>query len=233
MPTSKIIINMRAILANTCTLILIANIVFAQKKNPEWVQEAKNANWQARDSQGEVVYKDQLWILGGWFNSYVAPPRDVWNSDNGKDWKLINRSAPWIHSDLAMSVVFKNKMWMMGGWYNGRLEGHSASNEIWSSEDGIKWKLETKAASWSPRVRMASIGQKYVMVHLGMSVYGSLRLFTVTGFGLWLAGQIIRTRIGRMCGIRKMVRIGHSLHLKWYGKNAMNLLHSFLRIKFG
>jgi len=148
---------MRSILANTCTLILIANIVFAQKKNPEWVQEAKKANWQARDSQGEVVYKDQLWILGGWFNSYDAPPCDVWNSADGKDWKLINRSAPWIHSDLAMSVVFKNKMWMMGGWYNGRLEGHSASNEVWSSKDGIKWKIEAKAASWSPRVAAAVV----------------------------------------------------------------------------
>src|SRR5665647_229908 len=80
---------------------------------------------------------------------------------------------------------------------------------------------------------MASIGQKYVMTHPGMSVYGFLQLFIVTEFGLWLAGQIIRTRIGRMSGIRKMARIGHSLRLRWYGKNVMNLLHSFLRIKFG
>src|SRR5665213_986782 len=81
--------------------------------------------------------------------------------------------------------------------------------------------------------RMASIGQKYVMKHPGMSVYGSLRLFTVTAFGLWLAGQIIRTRTGRMSGTRKMVSIGQSLRLKRYGKNAMNLQHSFLKIKFG
>jgi len=137
--------------------MLIANIALAQQKNPDWVQETEHANWHVRDSQGEVVYKNKLWILGGWFNSYEAPPRDVWNSSDGKDWKLINKSAPWIHSDLAMSIVFKNKMWMMGGWYNGRLEGHSASNQVWSSKDGVNWKQETKAASWSPRVAAAVV----------------------------------------------------------------------------
>ncbi len=138
-------------------LALLANIAFAQEKNPDWIQETQHANWQVRDSQGEVVYKNKLWILGGWFNSYEAPPRDVWSSSNGKDWKLVNKSAPWTHSDLSMSIVFKNKMWIMGGWYNGRLEGHSASNEVWSSKDGVKWTAETKAASWSPRVAAAVV----------------------------------------------------------------------------
>ena len=35
----------------------------------DWVQVTDQASWQPRDSQGEVVYHDQLWILGGWFNS--------------------------------------------------------------------------------------------------------------------------------------------------------------------
>lgn len=138
-------------------LSLFTNVALAQQKNPDWVRETEHANWQVRDSQGEMVYKNKLWILGGWFNSYEAPPRDVWSSPDGKDWKLVNKSAPWVHSDLAMSIVFKNKMWMMGGWYNGRLEGHSASNQVWSSKDGVNWKQETKAASWSPRVAAAVV----------------------------------------------------------------------------
>lgn len=148
-------------------LILMTNVVFAQRRNPDWVEETKNAKWQARDSQGEVVYKDQLWILGGWFNSYEAPPRDVWSSKDGKVWNLINKSAPWIHSDLPMSFVFKNKMWIMGGWYNGRLKGHSASNEVWSSIDGVRWKPETKEASWTPRVAGAVVEFKEKIWLLG------------------------------------------------------------------
>jgi len=148
---------MKHIIANTFILILITNVVFAQRKNPDWVEETKNANWQARDSQSEVVFKDQLWILGGWFNSYEAPPRDVWSSGDGKDWKQITNSAPWIHSDLSMSIVFKNKMGMMGGWYNGRLKGHSASNKVWSSTEGKDWKKETENAAWTPRLASALV----------------------------------------------------------------------------
>lgn len=122
------------------------------QKNFDWMQVTDSASWQARDSQGELVYNNKLWIFGGWFNSYEAPPRDVWSSADGKQWQLVEKSAPWIHSDLSMSLTFKNKMWFMGGWYNGRLPGHSASNQVWSSTDGKAWKQETKNAGWSPRL---------------------------------------------------------------------------------
>ena len=148
---------MKQLLAGAFVLILMTNLVYAQRRNPDWVEETKNTKWQARDSQGEVVYKDQLWILGGWFNSFEAPPRDVWSSKDGKVWNLISKTAPWVHSDLPMSFVFRNKMWMMGGWYNGRLKGHSASNKVWSSRDGIRWEIETKEASWTPRAAAAVV----------------------------------------------------------------------------
>lgn len=41
---------------------------------------------------------------------------------------------------------------MMGGWYNGRLHGHSASNQVWSSADGCDWDLVSAEAGWSPRL---------------------------------------------------------------------------------
>jgi hypothetical protein len=90
--------------------------------------------------------------VGGWFDSFAAPPRDVWSSSDGKQWNLVAQEAPWKHSDLPMSVVFQDKMWLLGGWYNGRLPGHSASNQVWSSTDGVKWELVTDHAGWSPRI---------------------------------------------------------------------------------
>lgn len=145
-----------------CLAILLAmstiTLCPAQENNqPTWQLETRDAGWQARDSQGEVVYNEQLWIFGGWFNSFEAPPRDVWNSSNGKDWQLVTKAAPWIHSDLPMSAVFQNRMWMMGGWYNGRLPGHSATSSVWSSTDGKNWKQETEAAGWSPRLAAATV----------------------------------------------------------------------------
>ena len=127
----------------------------SQSREPlilDWVKVTDKAEWQARDSSGEVVYKDKLWIFGGWFDSFAAPPRDVWNSADGKSWSKITSEAPWKFSDLPMTIAFKDKMWLMGGWYNGRLEGRGATNEVWSSTDGEKWMLETPAAGWSPRI---------------------------------------------------------------------------------
>ncbi len=142
-------------------------LVFAQPASVNWTLETPNAAWQARDSQGELVYKNKLWILGGWFNSMDAPPRDVWSSSDGKSWQLINNKAPWIHSDLPMSIVFKNRMWMMGGWYNGRLPGHSASNKVWSSKNGIQWDLQTEGAAWTPRIASAVVEFKGKLWLLG------------------------------------------------------------------
>lgn len=132
-----------------------------------WVKVTDHAGWQPRDSQGEVVYQDKLWIFGGWLSSYAAPPRDVWNSVDGKTWKLVQETAPWKHSDLSMSLVFADKMWFMGGWYNGRLEGHSASNEVWSSTDGEHWDQATANAGWTPRIAAATVEFKGKMWLLG------------------------------------------------------------------
>ena len=99
-------------------LFLVGTLVWASSLLPaealaddpfvDWVQVTPKAKWQARDSQGELVYDNKLWIFGGWFNSFAAPPRDVWSSANGKDWQQVTAKAPWKHSDLSMSITFKN-----------------------------------------------------------------------------------------------------------------------------
>ena len=133
----------------------------------DWVKVTDKAGWQPRDSSGEVVFKDRLWLLGGWFDSFAAPPRDVWSSPDGKTWNLVTKEAPWKHSDLPMTVVFNDRMWLMGGWFNGRLPGHGASNEVWSSTDGATWEQATKNAGWSPRLAAGAVVFKGRMWILG------------------------------------------------------------------
>ncbi len=94
------------------------------KPEVDWVPVTERAAWQPRDSSGELVFQGKLWLLGGWFDSFAAPPRDVWSSADGKEWQLVTSAAPWRYSDLPMTVVFNERMWLMGGWTNGRLEGH-------------------------------------------------------------------------------------------------------------
>jgi hypothetical protein len=144
---------------------LILGITTASAE-PDWALEG-TAPWQARDSQAEWVFKDQLWIGGGWFQSYAEPPRDVWASDDGKEWKLIEKNAPWLHSDLPMNITFDDKVWIMGGWHKGRLPGHSASNQVWSSSDGVKWEQVNASAGWSPRLAAGLVEHRRRMWMIG------------------------------------------------------------------
>ena len=121
----------------------------AHKKAPDWIRVTSDAGWKPRDSQGEFVYRNQLWILGGWFTPQTPNPRDVWKSPDGKRWTRVVETAPWEKSDLPAALVFRDKMWMMGG---RSLPGTQCSNRVWSSTDGATWELVTDDAGWSPRL---------------------------------------------------------------------------------
>jgi hypothetical protein len=124
-------------------------LVSAQEIKLNWTMETEVAGWQPRDSHAEFVYKNHLWIMGGWDTPSTPNLLDVWKSRDGKVWIRVLETAPWIQSDLPVSLVFKNKLWIMGG---RKLPGTVCSNKVWSSGDGIKWELVTPAAGWSPRL---------------------------------------------------------------------------------
>ena len=158
---------MNRVLIALCFVSAAGLAVHAEEVGPDWVRVTDKAPWQARDSQGEVAYDDQLWIMGGWFDSFKPAPRDVWSTSDGKTWKRVTAEAPWKHSDLSMSLVFDNRMWMMGGWYNGRMPGYEAGHEVWSSTDGARWKQATKGAGWSARIAAAAVVFRNKMWILG------------------------------------------------------------------
>jgi len=158
---------MKTALWMTLLLASIPLISAAEDDLANWVQVTPKAQWQPRDSSGEVVFRDRLWLFGGWFTSFVGTPRDVWSSANGRDWTRVTEQAAWKHGDLPMSLVFDDKMWFMGGWHNGRLPGHSASNEVWWSTDGKTWKAATQAAGWTPRIAAGAVAFQDKMWILG------------------------------------------------------------------
>ncbi len=132
-------------------LLLVLSSGSGHAGSPDWEREAV-APWPVRDSQAEYVFRNQLWILGGWFRSDEAPPRDCWSSPDGRNWSLVADPVPILHTDLAMNTVFRERMWHLGGWYNGRLPGHSASRQVWASADGASWDQITGEATWSARL---------------------------------------------------------------------------------
>lgn len=135
-------------------LIALAT-AFGQGTPPDWVQVTKRAAWQPRDSKGEVVYKGKMWIVGGSEDYLFAKDdqrlrNDVWCSADGEHWELATHSAPWSARALHQAVVFKDKIWILGGGnYQPKCQAH---NDVWSSEDGIRWTREVEHAPWQERI---------------------------------------------------------------------------------
>jgi hypothetical protein len=63
-----------------------------------WTQITDNAPFAARDGAGALVFKDRMWLLGGWNpNDKAHFPRicnnEVWSSTNGSDWTLVKANT--------------------------------------------------------------------------------------------------------------------------------------------
>ncbi len=72
---------------------------------------------------------------------------------DGYAWKLITAQAPFAARDGGGALVFDGRMWLLGGW-NPRDKQHfptTCNNEVWSSVDGLSWKLELLHAPWEQR----------------------------------------------------------------------------------
>lgn len=116
-------------------------------KGPDWQCVTKQAGWQPRDSVGEVVFDNHMWILGGWFRHDLPNPRDVWKSPDGVEWTCVQAVAPWVHSDIPVVLNHKGRIWIMGGAASSRrkiwiLGGHAEplDNDVWSLQLPKDWK---------------------------------------------------------------------------------------------
>lgn len=115
-----------------------------------WEKVTDQAPWSRRDSMGEVVYNEKMWIFGGYTPERV---NDVWCSGDGKDWQQVSAAAPWGPRNLPGALVFDERMWIMGGFApkDPVSNRFPAYNDVWHSKDGAHWTLATDHAPWSPR----------------------------------------------------------------------------------
>lgn len=118
-----------------------------------WECMTENAAFAARDGAGALVFKDRMWLLGGWNpGDKVHFPHicnsEVWSSADGKTWTLENLQAPWEGRHTAGYAVHRDRMWIVGGDCNQK----HYQNDVWSSADGIHWDLIHDNVPWAPRV---------------------------------------------------------------------------------
>jgi len=121
--------------------------VWSSQDGVIWDIATNNAPWKDRRSMQTIVFKDKMWLMGGW-GPELGCKNDVWSSEDGAKWKVENISADWPAREGHQVLFFNNKLWVMGGV---RYDKRKTYNDIWSSEDGINWTKETAAAGWAPR----------------------------------------------------------------------------------
>lgn len=93
--------------------------------NGEWTSVASHASFSPRDSAASLVYANKMWLSNGYFHNDVLY-RDLWTSDDGVSWNLVNAETPYDgYSDI---VAFNGKMWAI-------------KDSVWNSEDGVNWEL--------------------------------------------------------------------------------------------
>lgn len=68
-------------------------------------------------------------------------------------WRNVTETAPFAPRDGAGALVFNGRMWLLGGWNPDDKVNfpHICNSEVWSSADGIDWRLEVEQAPWEGR----------------------------------------------------------------------------------
>jgi len=107
-----------------------------------WEVLAESSNLPLRIFYGAVAFKDRIWLLGGFDGkSYY---NDVWSSADGVRWTRVAEKAGWSPRGVGTAVVFKDRIWIIGGGMSDeKAMDRKSETQVWSSADGINWKLET------------------------------------------------------------------------------------------
>jgi hypothetical protein len=104
------------------------NDVWVSSDGVNWTKVIEEAPWAPRIWFSAVVYKNHMWLLGGWSNNPSKNWNDVWYSANGKDWKQLVAKNVWSPRHEHSAYVFEDKIWIAGGnpW--------PCTNDVWRIE---------------------------------------------------------------------------------------------------
>ena len=135
---------------------------------------------------GMVEYDGSVWAVGGHVGfgpPYFTDTNQVWRSENGANWLSVSSGQFPARSGHTLNVI-NDKLWMIGG----NLTGGPDYGDIWSSEDGLTWTLESESPAFGEvyeHTVTAFNGAHYLI--FGSSVWSSTNgvdwtLVTATAF---------------------------------------------------
>lgn len=104
------------------------NDIWCSEDGVNWEQVTDAAPWARRIWFGTVVYRDHMWVLGGW-NREDGNFNDVWFSKNGRDWTQMSSKVIWSPRHEPGYYAFNDRIWIMAG--AGGVD-KPLNSEVWS-----------------------------------------------------------------------------------------------------
>jgi len=151
-----------------------------------WTQEASDLPWGNRVLHYAVVFNDAVYVMGGQQLPESITPApvpypttptyysDVWRSTDGTHWSKIG-NMPAAVGMICGSVVFNGELWVVGGGqYGDDSLGTAgvATNNIWSTADGITWTVHATPAWSGKRYHNVLVYRNQLWVLAGMGADG-------------------------------------------------------------
>jgi hypothetical protein len=109
------------------------NDVWSSADGVRWTKVTDHAPWSPRIWFSSVVYKDRIWVLGGWSDKPSVNWNDVWYTADGKHWKELRTKTIWSKRHEQSAYVFQDKLWIVAGneW--------PLVNDVWQIEVSDSW----------------------------------------------------------------------------------------------
>lgn len=150
----------------------VTNKVWSSSDGISWAASepaAPEDRWVKRERTVTVVFKNQLWVIGGndypSFGNTNSPGtayNDVWSSPDGTTWTVANANPAFIPRTNPAVFVYDDKMWIAGGKDNGG----NYLDDVWNSADGNNWTEVTTNTAFTGRIapQVVVIGDQLIMV---------------------------------------------------------------------
>lgn len=108
------------------------NDVWCSDDGVHWEQVAESSPWIPRIWFGQAVYRDRMWLFGG-YNKVDRNFNDIWFTSDGRNWTEVKCDKIWSRRHQPATYVFQDKIWIAGG------HAEPVNSEVWSWQPPQEW----------------------------------------------------------------------------------------------